>query len=119
MIEIRLKRAYEEPARSDGPRLLVDRLWPRGIAKKDAKLSDWLKEVAPSEELRVWYDHDPEKWDEFRKRYGWELDANKTEDFRKLKNHIRDQKRITLVYGAKDEVHNNAVALKDFLQREK
>ena len=116
---IRLKRAYDEPSKQDGMRILVERLWPRGVSKEKAAVDLWLKDLAPSTELRKWYGHDPEKWDEFRKRYGWELDANKTEDFRKLKNHIRDQKRITLVYGAKDEVHNNAVALKDFLQREK
>lgn len=115
-MEIRLKRAYDSPARSDGPRVLVDRIWPRGVAKEDADISHWLKGLAPSTDLRKWFGHDSEKWQEFRKRYLKELtsgDASEDLDvFRKL---LDDHNRITLVFAAKDTEHNNAVALRDFI----
>ena len=115
MIVIKLKRAYDEPQPQDGRRVLVDRLWPRGVSKDDADLDEWMKEVAPSDELRKWFGHDPERWDEFRERYFAELD-DKEGPVSKLREWA-DGHALTLVYGAKDEEHNNAVALKEYLQR--
>lgn len=119
MMEIRTKRAYEDAARSDGPRILVDRIWPRGVAKEDAGLEVWLKGLAPSTELRKWFDHDPDKWEEFRQRYLKELTASKEGDaadaLKELQAIVKEHKRITLVFAAKDTEHNNAVALCDFL----
>ncbi|WP_417538480.1 DUF488 domain-containing protein [Marinobacter sp.] len=119
MMDIRIKRAYEDAARSDGPRILVDRIWPRGVAKEDADLEAWLKGLAPSTELRKWFDHDPEKWKEFRQRYLKELKASKEGDtadaLKELQAILKEHKRITLVFAAKDTEHNNAVALRDFL----
>ncbi len=113
-MEIRLKRAYDAPETSDGPRFLVDRLWPRG-AKKDAlKLDGWLKELSPSDELRHWFGHDPAKWQEFQSRYERELDE-KPETWQPLLEAARRAK-ITLVYSARDTQHNNAVALKAYLE---
>jgi len=112
---LKLKRAYEDPAKSDGHRVLVDRLWPRGVSKEDARLDDWMKDVAPSDELRKWFGHDPEKWDEFRKRYFAELDAD-PEAVAKLAEKAKEG-TVTLVYAAKDEEHNNAVALKEYLEK--
>lgn len=115
-MDIRLKRAYEAPARSDGPRVLVDRIWPRGVAKEDADISHWLKGLAPSTELRKWFGHQADKWPEFKERYLSELTAEEaSEDIEKLKNLIEDHDRLTLVFAAKDTEHNNAVALKDFI----
>lgn len=118
-MEIRIKRAYEDAARSDGPRVLVDGIWPRGVAKEDADIEAWLKGLAPSTELRKWFDHDPEKWTEFRQRYLKELKASKEGDMadalKQLQAIIKEHKRITLVFAAKDTEHNNAVALRDFL----
>lgn len=114
-MEIRLKRAYDAPETSEGPRFLVDRLWPRG-AKKDAlKLDGWLKEAAPSDELRRWFGHDPAKWQEFQSRYERELDG-KPEAWQAILAAAREGK-ITLIYSAKDRQHNNAVALKAYLER--
>lgn len=110
---LRLKRAYEPPARGDGTRILVDRLWPRGLRKEDAALDDWLKDVAPSPTLRKWFGHDPERWSEFRRRYTRELGAHAEQ----LEN-IRALARagtVTLVYGARDEEHNHALVLRDAL----
>ncbi len=119
MMDIRIKRAYEDAARSDGPRVLVDRIWPRGVAKEDADIEAWLKGLAPSTELRKWFDHDPEKWKEFRQRYLKELKAAKEGDtaeaLKELQAIVKEHKRITLVFAAKDTEHNNAVALRDFL----
>ncbi|HEX7081678.1 MAG TPA: DUF488 domain-containing protein [Gammaproteobacteria bacterium] len=112
---IKLKRAYDEPARSDGKRVLVDRVWPRGVSKEDAALECWLKDVAPSAELRKWFGHDPARWETFRKRYEAELAAN-PEPFEQLVALARSG-TITLVFGARDERHNNAVVLKDLLER--
>ena len=115
-MDIRIKRVYEDAARSDGPRILVDRIWPRGVAKEDAELETWLKGLAPSTELRKWFDHDPEKWNEFRQRYLKELKKNDAvEDLKELQSIVKDHKRITLVFAAKDTEHNNAAALCDFL----
>lgn len=115
-MDIRLKRAYEAPARSDGPRVLVDRIWPRGVAKKDADITHWLKGLAPSTELRKWFGHDPDKWPEFQERYLRELTGEEAgEDLEKLKNLVEEHSRVTLVFAAKDTGHNNAVALKEFV----
>ncbi len=111
---IQLKRVYEKPARTDGLRVLVERLWPRGISKERAAVDLWLKEVAPSAELRQWFAHDPAKWPEFQRRYRAELRDNK-EAVRTLKQKAR-QGAVTLVYAARDEEHNGALALKRFLE---
>jgi uncharacterized protein YeaO (DUF488 family) len=113
MADIRVKRAYEPAADSDGTRILVDRIWPRGVAREEARLAEWIREVAPSDELRHWFGHDPDRWDEFRRRYFGELDGRRAPE-RALLAHVRAG-RVTLVYGARDEAHNNAVALKEWL----
>ena len=115
-MEIRLKRAYEKPESRDGTRVLVDKLWPRGVKKEDARIDAWLKEIAPGDDLRKWFGHDPDKWNEFNKRYTHELNDNQ-EAVRKLRE-IVDRGRTTFVYGAKDEEHNNAVVLKHFMEEE-
>lgn len=107
---VKLKRVYEAPAANDGMRILVDRIWPRGVSKKDAALDLWMKEIAPSTELRKWFAHDPARWNEFRQRYGREINQNHA-----LLDQLRSlaQKgQITLVYAAHDAAHNNAVALR-------
>lgn len=111
---IALKRAYDEPRADDGHRVLVDRIWPRGLSKDDARLDDWLKEVAPSDALRRWFGHDPSRWAEFRRRYLAELKAHR-ETLRDLARRARGE-RVTLVFAAKDEAHNNAVVLKQYLK---
>lgn len=111
---IRLKRAYEEPARQDGLRLLVERLWPRGVSKEKAAIDLWLKDLAPSTELRKWFSHDPEKWDEFRKRYWSELEQKG--DLLVLLKHRTTEGTVTFVFAASDEERNSAVALKEFLE---
>lgn len=111
-MDISIKRAYEPAEKSDGQRILIDRLWPRGLTKQKVAADLWLKEVAPSTELRQWFGHDPDKWTEFQKRYKAELKTNPA--FAELKAAIRKGK-TTLVYGAKDEAHNDAVVLKDVL----
>lgn len=110
---IRLKRAYEEPAPDDGFRVLVDRLWPRGVSKEELALDRWMKEIAPSDELRRWYDHDPKRWDEFCERYEAELDGRE-EEVAVLKERS-EEGTLTLVYAAQDRAHNNAVVLRDYL----
>lgn len=110
---IAIKRAYEPAAKSDGVRILVDRVWPRGISKEELKLHAWKKELAPSTPLRKWFGHDPKRWSEFKRRYRAELKEHR-DDLRELKQLARE-KRVTLVYGAKDEEHNQAVALKEFI----
>lgn len=109
-----VKRAYESPEKADGERILVDRLWPRGLAKAKAKIDVWLKDVAPSTELRQWFGHDPEKWSEFKKRYRAEL--KDSEALAELQTLAR-KGDITLVYGARDESHNQALVLKQMLDR--
>ena len=115
-MDIGLKRAYEAAERSDGPRVLVDRIWPRGLAKEDADIAHWLKGLAPSTELRKWFGHDPDKWPEFRERYLEELTSgDASEDLEALKELLEQHDRITLVFAAKDTEHNNAVAIRDFV----
>jgi len=112
---VKLKRAYEPAGPNDGTRILVDRLWPRGVSKTEATVDRWLKEIAPSTELRQWFGHDPARWPEFRRRYTEELRQHEA-----VLDEIRALARegtVTLVYGARDETHNDAVALKDVLLR--
>ena len=111
---IRLKRVYEEPAQRDGLRILVERLWPRGVSKEKAAIDLWLKELAPCTELRQWFQHDPEKWGEFCKRYRAEL-RQKGDLIVLLKYRITEG-NVTFVYATHDEEHNSAVALRNFLQ---
>lgn len=114
-MNIRIKRVYETPSPDDGKRILIDRLWPRGLTKEKAKIDLWLKDIAPGTELREWFGHDPEKWPEFQKRYKQELKANES-----LVVQLREELKsgpTTLVFGAKDEVHNDAVVLKAYLEK--
>ena len=110
---VRLKRAYERPARSDGMRILIDRLWPRGVRKADAKLDRWLKDIAPSTALRTWFGHDPARWPEFRRRYAEEIRRH-PDELAQLRVLAR-KGPITLVYAAHDELHNDAVVLRSLL----
>jgi uncharacterized protein YeaO (DUF488 family) len=114
-MKIALKRVYEEPAQSDGVRILVDRLWPRGLTKEAAKIDYWAKGVSPSNELRRWYGHDPDKWPEFRGRYFAELDRN-PEAVAELRQHLKGA-RATFLFGSKETRLNNAAALRDYLER--
>jgi uncharacterized protein YeaO (DUF488 family) len=111
---IQLKRVYEAPAKEDGNRILVDRLWPRGLTKEKARVDLWLKEIAPSTDLRKWFAHDPAKWAEFQTRYKAEL-KNNSQQVALLKKEAAKGK-TTLLYGAKDEQHNEAVVLQHLLQ---
>ncbi|HEY2545935.1 MAG TPA: DUF488 family protein [Candidatus Acidoferrum sp.] len=113
---IKIKRAYEKPAKEDGWRVLVDRLWPRGIKKVTAHFDQWMKDVAPSDALRKWFGHEPEKWSGFQKKYRSEL-AQKKELLKELRKMEKEHGTLTLVYGAKDEQNNQAVVLADVLSR--
>lgn len=113
MASINIKRIYEPPSESDGYRLLVDRIWPRGVSKEEARLDEWDKDIAPSTELRKWFDHKPERYEAFKKKYFEELKSKKPA-LEKLK-HILKSKKLTLLYGAKNEKMNQAVVLKEFL----
>lgn len=110
---LQIKRVYEHVDDSDGKRILVDRLWPRGLSKKDAHVDLWLKDVAPSPDLRRWFGHDPEKWDEFQRRYRDELEKN-PDAVEALRQEV-GRANATLLYGARDEAHNQAIVLRDFL----
>lgn len=110
-MKIRIKRVYEQPDKQDGRRILVDRLWPRGLTKEKARVDLWLKDIAPSTELRKWFGHDPNRWEEFKERYLAEL-KNNHEQIQRLKEEL-DKGVVTLVYGAKDEEHNAAVVLQE------
>ena len=112
--ELRLKRVYEAPHKDDGTRILVDRLWPRGLTKEKAKVDLWLKEIAPSTELRKWFAHDPKKWRSFRERYQTELKHHP--DQVKLLKTKASEGTVTLIYGARDQEHNEALVLKEFLE---
>ncbi|HET7577125.1 MAG TPA: DUF488 domain-containing protein [Sphingomicrobium sp.] len=111
--DVRLKRAYETPDCKDGRRILVDRLWPRGVTKADAAIDLWFKDLAPSTELRKWFGHDPARWDEFRRRYAMEIHDH-PELFARLRE-LACEGPVTLVYSARDEVHNDAVVLRQAL----
>ena len=111
----RVKRVYDEPTKSDGRRVLVDHLWPQGLKKNEAQIDEWLKEIAPSARLRKWFGHDPARWKEFKKKYAAELDGQR-DQVEKLAREA-SKRRITLLFSAKDTEHNNAVALKDYIEK--
>ena len=111
---IKIKRIYESPARDDGVRILVDRLWPRGLSKEKAKVDLWLKEVAPSDRLRKWYSHDPQKWDQFKQNYFKELE-HPQEGIRLIVEKMREG-NVTFLFSSKEERLNNAVALKEYIE---
>ena len=113
-LDVRIKRIHDAPARSDGFRVLVDRVWPRGIKKQDAALDEWLRELAPSTELRKWFGHDPERWSEFRKRYRAEL-RERASELHALRGRAA-RERVTLLYGAKDPERNQAVVLEEVMR---
>lgn len=115
MHPIKIKRIYDDYAKEDGHRVLVDRIWPRGISKEKAKLDDWCKEIAPSSELRKWFDHKEDRFDEFRNRYKKELKKHE-KDLKKLRE-IAQEKRLCLLFGAKDKKRNQAVVLKEVLEK--
>ena len=113
-ITIRVKRVYEEPEEADGRRILVDRLWARGLSKEKAKVDLWVKEIAPSTELRRWYGHDPNNWAEFKSRYAAELEA-KPDQVDKILREVQTGS-VTFLYSSKEERLNNAVALKEYIE---
>jgi uncharacterized protein YeaO (DUF488 family) len=115
---IRIKRVYEEPAKEDGYRILVDRLWPRGLTKERARVDLWMKEIAPSDALRKWFGHEPEKWAAFAKRYREEL-GKKNDLLKEVKRLEREQGKVTLLYGRKDEKQNQAVLIAAALKGKK
>jgi uncharacterized protein YeaO (DUF488 family) len=112
--KIKIKRVYDKTSKDDGIRILVDRIWPRGIKKEELKLDNWVKEIAPSNELRKWFSHKPEKWEEFKIKYFKELKQKKS----LCEGLLTKENNITLLYSAKDKEHNQAVALKEFLEEE-
>ncbi len=111
---IKIKRIYEKPEENDGFRILVDRLWPRGLNKQKAKVDLWLKDIAPSDNLRKWFSHDPKKWISFKSKYEKELESNTL--LQKIRRLESENKILTLIYAAKDKEHNNAVALNEILK---
>jgi len=115
-MKINLKRVYDNPLPEDGYRILVDRIWPRGISKETAQIDEWLKDIAPSNELRKWFNHDPHKWNEFKKRYFAELKDNK-EQLEDIYS-VAKKHHVTLVYSAKNKDFNNAVALKEYIEKQ-
>jgi uncharacterized protein YeaO (DUF488 family) len=114
-MSVKVKRVYDEPAQSDGYRVLVDRLWPRGMKKSKAQIDEWLREIAPSTGLRKWYKHDPSKWEQFKKRYAAELEEHR-DQVAKLAGEARKQS-VTLLFSARDTAHNNALALKEYVEK--
>lgn len=116
MAEFRIKRIYEPPARGDGARILIDRIWPRGVRKEDARLTDWNKEIAPSPALRKWFGHDSARFAEFRRRYRKELEGNSAAVARL--QQLARRKRVTLLFAAHDPVHNHARVLLDYLRNQ-
>jgi len=117
MQAIGIKRVYEAPAREDGTRVLVDRVWPRGVRKDAARVIQWMRELGPSDELRQFFNHDPARWNEFRKRYRRELRSANARQMLKELAALARKDTLTLVYGAKDETHNQAVVLREVLER--
>ncbi len=113
-MKIQVKRIYEDAANRDGHRLLVDRVWPRGVSKEDARLDDWNKDIAPSTELRKWFDHKEDRFPEFKKKYKEEL-SKQIEPLKEIAS-IAKEKQVTLLFGAKDENHNQAIVLKEYLE---
>ena len=113
---VKLRRVYLEPAAGDGCRILVDRLWPRGLSKQKARLDHWLRDIAPSTRLRKWYGHAPERWPEFKRRYAAELKAN-PDAVQELRTLLKQHKTVTFLFSSKEEQRNNAVALKAYLRK--
>ena len=113
---LKIKRAYRSAEKDDGYRILVDRLWPRGVSKEKAKLDLWMKDIAPSNDLRKWFNHDPTRWDEFQNKYKEEL-KDKQELLEQIKELEMDESTVTLVYGAKNEKNNNAIVLRNTLKK--
>lgn len=113
---IKIKRIYDTPDENDGCRILVDRLWPRGISRNKANIDLWLKDIAPSDELRKWYSHDVKKFNDFSKKYNQEL-KDKSDLLKQLKKQEKDHKTITLLFSAKDVSHNNAVVLRNYIRK--
>lgn len=114
MTQFLIKRIYDEPEKADGLRILVDRLWPRGLKKEAASIDEWFKEAAPSVALRQWFDHDPKKWDRFKKSYISELEENKA--IANFLDRVETSPTVTLLYAAKDKEHNHALVLQGFLK---
>ncbi|HOS82616.1 MAG TPA: DUF488 family protein [Methanoregulaceae archaeon] len=112
---IKLKRAYEPPEEGDGYRILVERLWPRGVSKERLKIDLWIKDAGASPELRTWFGHDPEKWEEFRRRYFEEI-RERPEVVKRMKDALKHHGTVSFIYAARDEKHNNAAALKEFIE---
>lgn len=111
---LKIKRVYDDVSQQDGRRILVDGVWPRGIKKENLGHDEWMKDIAPTKELRKWFDHDADKWDEFKKKYKKELDDHK-DDLKKIKEDA-DGHNVTLLYAAKDEKHNQAVVIKEYIE---
>lgn len=116
-MDLRLKRAYEPAAAEDGYRVLVERLWPRGLSKERVRVDRWIKEAGASTELRRWFGHDPARWEEFRRRYADEVRA-RPDVLEELRDVLREHRTVTFLFAARDEEHNNAVALKELLERD-
>ncbi|MGH8127770.1 MAG: DUF488 domain-containing protein [Gammaproteobacteria bacterium] len=116
MKKIEIKRIYEPASKDDGCRVLVDRLWPRGLSKDKVKIDHWFKDLAPSNELRHWFGHDPDKWKEFQRRYRVELKDNE-DAVAPLRDVLKKEKKVTLLFGTKEERYNNAVALAEYLHK--
>lgn len=119
MSKIKIKRIYESPQREDGYRILVDRLWPRGISKEKAKIDQWIKSIAPSNELRQWYAHDKEKWFDFQQKYLQELKTINRDELQNLHATLGTHKTVTFLYSSKETKYNNAAALKLFIDEKK
>ncbi|MFZ1076151.1 MAG: DUF488 family protein [Nitrosotalea sp.] len=113
---IKIKRVYESSSEEDGFRILIDRLWPRGLSKESAQIDAWLKDIAPSDNLRKWFSHDPKKWIEFKKRYYKELEEKK-DIVSKIRLFEKEKRMVTFLYSAKDKEHNNAVFLQEYMQK--
>ena len=114
-MSVQLKRVYEKPSADDGRRVLVDRAWPRGLSKEEPRVDEWLRELGPSSELRKWFGHDPGRWDEFRTKYRAELDAPEQRQRLKHLGDLAKKETLTIVYGAKDREHNQAVVIAETL----
>lgn len=120
MFSVLTKRIYDKPSDKDGYRVLVDRLWPRGVSKDEAKLDEWAKEIAPSNELRKSFDHKPDKMPEFKEKYLYEIEANEVAtEFENIILKELNKHNVTLLYGAKDEEHNNAIVLREWIEKKR
>lgn len=115
---VKTKRIYEDPSNRDGYRVLVDRLWPRGVSKEAAKLDEWLKELGPSDELRKWFNHDPDKFSEFKQRYKQQLKSKKREQALQKLTNLKKEKTLTLLFAAKEEKYNHTQILKEVLEKD-